>query len=183
MRLKVTGTAVVGGVFDVERWFFTSLTSATVTRPLYSAYLLLAFDDIYDVYASTSEVFRPPYAGIVDDLFDMHHFFDDIVAELPPPAGDILTESYVARLTADPNNPLRVHLRENAVDRWRPRAPVRVYHSTEDEEVPYDDALVSVDRLRRAGGTMTVRSFEGLDHVNSWIQAMPRAVRWFRRLE
>ena len=29
---EVTGTAVVGGVFDVERWFFTSLTSETLTR-------------------------------------------------------------------------------------------------------------------------------------------------------
>ena len=131
----------------------------------------------------TSDVFRPRYAGIVEDLFDMHHFFDDIVAELPPPARDILTESYVAQLTTDRDDPMRVRLRENAVDRWSPRAPVRVYHSRDDEEVPYDDALVSVDRLRRGGATITVRSFSGLDHVNSWIQAMPGAVRWFRALE
>jgi acetyl esterase/lipase len=131
----------------------------------------------------TSEVFRPQYAGIVDGLFDMQHFFDDIVAELPAPAREILTESYVAQLTANRYDPLRVRLRENAVDRWRPRAPVRVYHSQADEEVPYDDALVSVDRLRRAGGAMTVRSFSGIDHVNSWIQAMPQAIRWFRTLD
>ena len=183
MRVRVTGTGVVGGVFDVERWFVTSLASATPTRPLYSAYLLLAFDDIYDVYASTADVFRPPYAGIVDDLFDMHHFFDDIVAELPPPARDILTEPYVAQLTTDRNDPMRVRLRENAVDRWNPRAPVRVYHSRDDEEVPYDDALVSVDRLRRGGATIVVRSFAGFDHVNSWIQALPRALQWFRTLD
>ena len=183
MRVRVTGTAVVGGVFDVERWFFTSLTSETLTRPLYATYLLLAFDDIYDVYASTSDVFRPRYAGIVEDLFDMHHFFDDIVAELPPPARDILTESYLAQLTTSRDDPMRVRLRENAVNRWSPRAPVRVYHSRDDEEVPYDDALVSVDRLRRGGATITVQSFSGLDHANSWIQAMAGAVRWFRALE
>jgi pimeloyl-ACP methyl ester carboxylesterase len=67
MQVRVTGTAVVGGIFDVERWFFTSLTSGTLTRPLYATYLLLAFDDIYDVYASTADVFRPHYAGIVDE--------------------------------------------------------------------------------------------------------------------
>ena len=183
MRFRVSGTAVVGGVFDVERWFFTSLTSATLTRPLYATYLLLAFDDIYDVYASTSDVFRPHYAGIVDGLFDMRHFFDDVAAELPPPGRDILTESYVAQLTTSRDDPMRVRLRENAVDRWSPRAPVRVYHSRDDEEVPYDDALVSVDRLRRSGATITVRSFSGLDHANSWIQTMPRAIQWFRTLQ
>ena len=53
---------------------------------------------------------------------------------------------------------MRVRLRENAVDRWRPQAPVRVYHSPVDEEVPYGDALVSVERLRRRGATITVRT-------------------------
>lgn len=183
MQVRVTGAAVVGGVFDVERWFFTSLTSETLTRPLYATYLLLAFDDMYDVYASPSDVFRPRYAGIVDGLFDMRHFFDDIVAELLPPGREILTESYVAHLTTNRNDPMRVRLRENAVDRWSPRAPVRVYHSRDDEEVPYRDALVSIDRLRRGGATVTVRSFSGLDHVNSWIQALPRALQWFRSLE
>src|SRR5262245_40427412 len=183
MQVRVTGTAVVGGIFDVERWFFTALTSETVTRPLYATYLLLAFDDIYDVYASTADVFRPDYASIVEDLFDMRHFFDDIVAALPPPALEILTPSYLAQLTTNRDEPMRVRLRENAVDRWSPRAPLRVYQSRDDEEVPYEDALVSVDRLRRNGATIAVRSFSGLDHVNSWIQTMPRAIQWFRTLE
>ena len=182
-RVRVTGAAVVGGVFDVERWFFTSLTSETVTRPLYSTYLLLAYDDIYDVYSSTADVFRPQYAGIVEDLFDMRHFFDDIVAALPTPMWQILAPSYLAHLFADRNEPFRVRLRENAVDRWSPRAPIRVYQSRADEEVPFDDALVSVGRLHRNGATIDVRLFDGLDHVNSWIQAMPRAIQWFRTLE
>jgi hypothetical protein len=44
-------------------------------------------------------------------------------------------------------------------------------------------ASISVDRLRRSGATITVRSFSGLDHANSWIQAMPRAIQWFRTLQ
>ena len=74
-------------------------------------------------------------------------------------------------------------LRQNAVDRWLPSAPVRIYHSHDDEEVPYPDALVSVDRLRSRGADVTVTSLPGFDHVNSWIQAMPRAVDWFRSLD
>jgi hypothetical protein len=42
---------------------------------------------------------------------------------------------------------------------------------------------VSVERLRRRGATVHVRTLPGLDHVNSWTQAMPRAVRWFHALE
>jgi hypothetical protein len=77
---------------------------------------------------------------------------------------------------------MRGRLRQNSVDRWRPAAPLRIDHSTDDEEVPYADALESVDRLRRRGADATVETLVAFDHVNSWIQAMPRAVGWFQSL-
>lgn len=183
-HVEVSGTATVGGVFDVEQWFLASLANRrTATVPLYVSYLLLAYDDVYDVYDRASDVFRQPYAATVGGLFDMEHFFDDVLAGLAPNVHALLKPAYTVRVTGDPGDPLRVRLRENAVDRWRPRAPLRVYHSVDDEEVPYGDALVSVERLRRGGADVTVETFFGFDHVNSWVQAMPRAARWFRSLE
>ena len=125
MRVKVDGTAVVGGIFDVERWFLVSLEKEdSIAQALYVSYLLLAFDDIYDVYESTADVFRRRYAAIVEDLFDMRHYFDDVMFALPPPARDLLKPSYYAQVTTNRDDPMRVRLRENAVDRWRPEAPV-----------------------------------------------------------
>jgi len=60
---------------------------------------------------------------------------------------------------------------------------LRIYHSTDDEEVPFGGALASVARLRSRGADVDVRTLTGVDHVNSWVQAMPRAARWFRSLE
>ncbi len=183
-NVDVTGTATVGGVFDLEQWFLAALANeSTVTVPLYVLYILLAYDDIYNVYGRRTDVFRQPYASTVGELFDMQHFFDDVLAGLPSNVPALLKPSYRANLTSDPQNPLRVRLRQNAVDEWRPYAPLRVYHSPDDEEVPYEFALESVERLRSLGADVTVRTVPGFDHVNSWIQAMPRAVNWFRSLE
>lgn len=179
--VDVTATATVGGVFDVEQGFLASIVNPrTVTLPLYVSYILLAYDDLYDLHDRPADVFRRPTAAIVSDLFDMRHFFDDVIAALPPNSHALLTSPFFEAVLADPTLPLRVRLRENAVDRWTPYAPLRVYHSQDDEEVPYEDALVSVDRLRSFGAEVTVQSLPGFDHVNSWIQAMPRAVEWFR---
>jgi pimeloyl-ACP methyl ester carboxylesterase len=183
-HVNVTGTATVGGVFDVEQWFLASLANeTTVTLPLYVSYILLAYDDVYNVYGQTSDVFRQPYAATVSNLFDMEHFFDDVLAGLPPNSRTLLRPSYYTGVNANAQNPLRVRLRQNAVDQWRPHAPLRVYHSPDDEEVPYEDALVSVALLRSRGADVSVRPLPGFDHVNSWIQAMPRAVTWFRSLD
>ena len=145
-HVDVTATASVGGVYDVERWFLSMLEDeSTVTLPLYVSYLLLAYDDMYDVYGNRSDVFRAPYADTTPGLFDMQHYFDDVLAGLPPTSQELLQESYVNAVRSNPADPMRVRLRQNAVDRWHPEAPIRIYHSPDDEEVFYDDALVSVE--------------------------------------
>ncbi len=183
-RVDVTATATVGGVFDVERFFLSAIADeTTLTLPLYVAYVLLAYDDIYNVFKQPEDVFRRPYASTVPGLFDMRHFFDDVLAGLPPTSRELLRSSYFRAVRDNPDDPLRVRLRQNAVDRWRPDAPIRVYHSPDDEEVFFEDMLVSVDRLRDRGADVTVRRLPGLDHVNSWVQAMPRAAEYFRTLD
>jgi hypothetical protein len=181
-QVEVTATATVGGVFDIERFFLSALANDTVvTVPLYVSYLLLAYDDIYDLFDRPAEVFRQPYAGTVAGLFDMRHYFDDIVAALPPTSRELLQPSFLRDVRNHRGHPLRVRLRQNAVDRWRPDAPVRVYHSPDDEEVAFEGTLVSVARLRRRGADVTVRRVPG-DHVTSWVRAMPRAAEYFRTL-
>src|SRR5204862_7777985 len=135
-----------------------------------------------DVYARKTDVFRQPYAGTAADLFDMHHFWDDVIAGLPSIGRDLITPSYTKKVTTYPREPLRVRLRENAVDNWRPKAPLVVFQSTDDEEAPYADALDSVAHLRRAGADVRVETLTGFDHINTLIQIMPRAVAWFRSL-
>jgi acetyl esterase/lipase len=180
-RVDVSAPAVVGAILDVERFFLWSIAdTTTLALPLYVSYLLLAYDDIYDVFRRPADVFRQPYASTVSELFDMQHFFDDVVAGLPPTARELLTPAYFTQVSSDPNTPLGVRLRQNAVDRWRPAAPIRLYHSPEDEEVFFADLLVSAARLRERGATVTIEEIPGLDHVNSWIRAMPRAARYFQ---
>jgi hypothetical protein len=44
----------------------------------------------------------------------------------------------------------------------------------------FEDAMASVDRLRRRGAHVTVTTYDGIDHINSWIHSMPQAVADFR---
>ena len=117
--------ATVGAVFDVEQWFVDSLADGNAaTVPLYVTYLLLAYDDIYDIYGETSEIVQPPYDSTVEGLFDMRHYFDDVAAALPASSQELLESDFLAELMGDAQHPVRVRLLENAVDRWTPGAPV-----------------------------------------------------------
>jgi hypothetical protein len=109
--------------------------------------------------------------------------FDVVAAALPASTRELLASDFFAELIADAQHPLRVRLRENAVDQWTPDAPIRAYHSPDDEEVPYDHAVLSVERLRSGGAEVSIEELPGFDHVNSWVQAMPRAAAWFESLD
>ena len=169
--VDVTGTATVGGVFDLEPWFLSSFDNVTtVTVPFYVSYILLAYDDVYDVFNRRSDVFRAPFASTVSGLFDMQHFFDDVLAELPPDAQQLLTPSFQAAVRANPQHPMRVRLRQNAVDRWTPQAPLRVYHSPTTRKFRMRERSIQSIGCG-AGGGRQVRTLPGFDHVNSWVQA------------
>ena len=70
-----------------------------------------------------SDVFRAPYAAALPGLFDMQHYWDDILAGLPPTSRELLQPAYFNAGAEQPGHPMRVRLRQNAVDRWRPRGP------------------------------------------------------------
>ena len=102
----MTAVATVGGVLDVERFFLSALADeTTVTLPLHVAYILLAYDDVYDIYARPADVFRQPYASTVPGLSDMEHFFDDVLAGLPPTSRELLGASASPRREQQPGPP------------------------------------------------------------------------------
>ena len=106
----------------------------------------------------------------------MRHYFDDVVVELPPPARDLLRPSYHAQLTTNRTPDARPLAGERRGSVAAGGAGARLPQPGR-RRGPVSTPLVSVERLRRRGATIDVRMLPGFDHVNSWIQAMPRAVR------
>lgn len=180
---RVAATGTVGGIFDVERWFLDSLHTETATLPLYMADLLVAYDDLYDVYRSPERVFRAPYAALMPELFNGHATFDEVLASLAPSVEELLQPEFLAAFESQRRLEMRVRLRQNQVFRWAPQAPIIAYHSPDDEEVPFESARRSVAELdRRSRARVKLETIGGgLDHINSWLVAMPMAAEWFAR--
>jgi pimeloyl-ACP methyl ester carboxylesterase len=183
--VEVTAMATTGSVLAPEKFFLFTLDSVEegTFLPLYGTYMLAAYDVLYDLYASPSEAFRPAYAPIVGDLFDMTAFWDDVVAGLGPTLKQTLRPSF-HRQARRRDSEIRARLRDNAVDDWDidPRTPIREYHSREDEEVAYDETIESIDQLRARGADITVKTAPaGHNHLDTWYRALPRTVTWFRR--
>ncbi len=93
----------------------------------------------------------------------------------------MLQPSFVQALASDPDHPVRARLRENDLHDWHAIAPIRLYHSTSDQEVPYQNSVVAQAALTARGSDVLLVPLTG-DHVTASGMALLQTLEWFDTL-
>ncbi|MGN6107620.1 MAG: lipase family protein [Kofleriaceae bacterium] len=177
-ELPVTASMPMAGPYDLSTTTFdAAFATPAPSTPAYLAYLLLAYDAVYDVYPS-------PEAAFVDSaqvaaLFDRTHAFADIAGALPSAPEALLRPDFLTAIRRA-DHPFRAALRANDVYDWLPRAPVRLCHGGADRDVVFENAVVARDRMKALGGDVEIVAVGAeLDHDTAGIPCELEARRLF----
>jgi len=179
-EFTVTASTPMAGPYDLSGTTFAlALTEPSESSSLYAAYLLVAYDAIYDVYSSPAEAFVAPLDAVVESLFDGYHTTDQIKSALPATPQEMLRPEYLAAVAANPDHPLNVALRDNDLYNWRPLAPVRLFHGGADKTVPFANSQVAYDYMSALGADVALFNVgAGLDHGTAVIPCFLGAKQW-----
>ena len=179
-ELTVTASTPMAGPYDLsDTTFWRALTDPSESSSLYTAYLLVAYDAIYDVYTSPSEAFVEPVDGIVESLFDGYHISEEIMTALPATPQAMLQADYISAVTTDPNHPLNVALRDNDLYDWQPAAPVRLFHGGADKTVPFENSQVAYEHMSALGADIALINVGAdLNHHTAVIPCFLGAKQW-----
>ena len=105
----------------------------------------IEYNDIYDSY---DEILKPEYASILPDMFYSGEYssaeINNIMPDIPM---DIVKDDVFLDIVSDYNHPVRDALRENDLYDWIPQSITRIYHSTEDELVPVENAEIAYNQF------------------------------------
>lgn len=177
--VEIVANSIGGVIANPDAWFAWLIDQVSSNYlQVYPMDLLLSYDDVYgDVYAEPADTFAPPFDATLDQLFDMNHTYEQVIEGLPGSAAELLTPAFLAEIR-DPASPIRVHLRENAVDDVCLGSPIRMIHMIDDDEVPYElavDALASLS----ACNDVELIDWVGTDHLNTWHETLPQVRDWF----
>lgn len=131
----------------------------TETLPAYLAYTYISYNYVYQIYDSLAQVFVQPYLEPVEafanETIDLGQLNTTLYALLNS-AGDELVDMFQDSLTnglqEDPNHPVVMALRDNDTYNFGPEAPTLLVYCTEDEQVPYQNALLADSVMRGLGG-------------------------------
>ncbi|GAA4840710.1 hypothetical protein GCM10023235_15370 [Kitasatospora terrestris] len=179
-RLKAL--APVSGPYDVEHAEMAGLLDGSVnpiSGVFYLSYWLTAQNRLHPIYKDPAEVFEPPYAAVVEGLFDGGHQEEEIVAALAPDVRSLLTPAFHERLV-HPDGALLDAIRSNdGTCDWKPRVPVRLYTASGDTDVVIANSRSCAARFAAHGVQVPVVDQGATDHFGAFRASGPQVVEFF----
>ncbi|NTW49581.1 MAG: hypothetical protein HGB19_07635, partial [Chlorobiales bacterium] len=148
--------------------------------PAYLPYLLLAYNQVYKIFPDIRDIFAPPFDRVVPELFDGCKTLDEINSALPSIPLQMLRKDFLQDFLERADHPLRLALRQNDLYNWKPQALTTLYHSLEDEQVPYENTRKAYETFCRNGAArVTVHSLEAGTHTGVALTILNMAKVWF----
>lgn len=183
-EFEVAACAPMAGAFDLSGVTLEdALSDRPVPNPYYFVFLLQTLVDLYGVAPSLSELLVPPYDQSLPPLLDGSTDGGVVNAQMPAIPNRIVKPAYLDALRADPGHPIRRALRDNDLTLWAPRAPVRLYHCSGDQDVVPANAVVARDRMAALGVTVPLLEPKpGANHGDCAQPALLAVKAWFDTL-
>ncbi len=184
-EFPVTAAAPMAGAYDLSGVTTEDfLSPRPKPNPYYLALLLAAYQDIYRLAPSLADLLAPPYDTTLPPRLTGQHSGSEINALMPADPTRILRPEILAAFRADPDHPLRQALRDNDVFSWTPRAPLRLYHCSGDQDVVPANTQVAYAAFLAAGATQVqwLDPVPGADHGGCVEPALLDARAWFDSL-
>jgi len=191
-EFAVTAAAHLSGAYSLGEVMRDFILSDTVYYyPGYIPNTVLSFQTVYgNLFAQIGDVFRPPYAALVEDFYggqlnlgDLNYQLIDllILNEGVCRPTRMLQDSILQAVASDPGHPFNAALRENNVYQWAPQQPTRLFYCKNDDQVPILNSLVARDTML-ARGAADVAAFDQdstADHVECVEPALTGTVFFF----
>ena len=149
-EFSVTANSPLAGPYDLygvqgERMF------EPYDWPSYLPFLLLSYQDAYQLFDDPSEVFLSPYDTLLPDLFDGSLHLNDIDRMLPRIPTDMIRPELIQAYRSDPNFPFRQALEKNTLINWDPQAPLQFCYCKSDEAVNYQNSVTAYKNMKKRG--------------------------------
>jgi pimeloyl-ACP methyl ester carboxylesterase len=185
-EFTVTACAPMAGAYDLSGVTASNfLSGVPAPNPYYFLYLLAAFQSVYHLAPSLADLLASPYDTNLPALLAHNPTGEELNAALPNDPVKILKPEYLAEFLNKPRHALRLALRENDLYRWRPRAPVRLYHCAGDQDVIIANSQAALASFRALGATQVelIDPVPTADHGGCSEPSLLLAKEWFDSLK
>lgn len=156
------------GGYDVKAMQEYFFGLETYDQPFFLAYVALAYKNTYDWSEGMDVFFNEPYAGRIPNLFNNVNTGSQINAQLNNNIAEFVKADFLNNIDTDNKYKFIVDaFNDNSLTDWTPTKPIYMYHGTADVTVPYENSVITYEKLLARGTPASLLSFiplEGATH-------------------
>ena len=159
-RIKITASSPMSGPYNVSG-VQGELMFNKYSQPHYLPYLLYGLNTAYQIWPENEfyNIYRKPYDTLIPKLFNGNYKIKSINKALPEIPINIIKPELINTYKKDSNFIIRKLLQRNDVSNWKPLAPIQMCYCEADEEVLYENAILTKKNMMALGAkNITARS-------------------------
>jgi alpha-beta hydrolase superfamily lysophospholipase len=179
-QLKLNAIAAGAGGYDLSQMLKSVTTESYYSFPAYLAFVLMSYNKTYDWNKSLEYFFKDRYADALNKYMNGKYGPGTINSHLTTNVSALLNTNFYAQLKkSEGEMQLKRALKNNTVAGWKTQTPIRLYHGTKDEIIPYRNSEVTFTSFQTAGSdNVTLTSIPGGNHGTSFFPMLESVVNW-----
>ena len=182
--LSVTAVAAGAGGYDLEEMLHGVTTQDYYAFPSYLAFVIMSYNNTYQWNKPLNYFFQDKYALALETYMNGKYDGWQINAKLTTDVPSLLNINFLERLrTTGEEVEFKDALHKNSLSGWRTNIPMRLYHGTKDEIIPYQNSEITLENFKKAeSADVTLTLIENGTHGSSYIPMLKQFVPWFETL-
>lgn len=182
--MKVSAVAAGAGGYDLGEMLKTVTTKATYSYPAYLAFVIMSYNNTYGWNKPLHYFFQDKYAKVLETYMNGEYDGWQINSRLTTDIKSLLNPGFYERLRkVDGETEFKAALLRNSVAGWKTSIPMRLYHGTKDEIIPFDNSVSTLESFKAAGTTdVSLTSIPGGTHGSAFIPMLQKFVPWFESI-
>ena len=181
-EFALRATAPMAGPYDMSFSSKRILSIDSYPQPGYISFTYMSYNEIEELNRPASDLFQSPYAEKIPSLMDGSKSIAEANNYLTKKIKNLFAEEFLTEFLGNGEIELKNSFQQNSLVDWSPKAPIRLYHGSDDEEVNYNNSVIALDKLKAAGADIDLITIEGGNHSSSVFESYSNALEWFNSL-
>ena len=178
--LSLKAVAAGAGGYDLFGMLQSLSTQNYFSFPAYLAFIIEAYNKVYHWKKPLNYFFREEYAEKFKTLLDGSYEGRYVNNQLPNQMDKLFNEKFYANLKGNGELQLKRALIKNTLLNWKSVTPLRLYHGTSDEIIPFKNSEQTYTTLKENGANdLSFIALKGNTHGNSLLPMIASLIPWF----
>ncbi len=180
-EINVAASAPMAGAYDLNLTAKKIIQNKIYNQPSYLAFFFVAYNNYYG-WNKLNDFFNSPYAERIPSLFDGTKTTDEINNQLTNDINQLFKTNFVNAYLNGNETTLTSAFDNNSLLNWTPTAPIRFYHGSADEYVPYENSVQARNNFISRGANVELITIPGGTHSTAALPSIISAINWFEQL-